>query len=445
MTTPALQRLRERFPRASITLLTHEKLADLWLHHPSIDDVITFQSDQSIFSVARRIRESGAEGHTPTTWPDAPRSTLDALGQSGPDRSSPDVALLFPNSHRAALELYLARIPRRIGYSRPWRNFLLTDPIPIRPGHKRMRKLSPREIHRRISVGTSSTSSPLNPNTIHRPALAAPKQTGGGSTIPADHQVHDHLHLVSALGADPTPLPPLLVVQPAELEAVAAKFHLSDPSSIIHHPSSSTSHPPSSLPSPLTIRHSPLFALCPGAEYGPAKRWPLDRFINAAREIQKRIHCTWLLLGSKADQPLTAEIHSALQSSISQLPSPTLDLAGQTTLRELMSLLKLCRVLLTNDSGPMHLAAALGTPVVVPFGSTSSELTGPLPGDPMGSPGTLPHGRGSDRMQHQILKSTAPCSPCFLRTCPIDFRCMNSITVESVVEAVVQALIILRP
>jgi heptosyltransferase-2 len=90
-----------------------------------------------------------------------------------------------------------------------------------------------------------------------------------------------------------------------------------------------------------------------------------------------------------------------------------------------MALLKCCDVLLTNDSGPMHVAAALGTPVVVPFGSTSPELTGPgMPGDPC----------------HQLLKSNAPCSPCFLRECPIDFRCMNSITVERLVEAVVEAL-----
>ena len=87
-------------------------------------------------------------------------------------------------------------------------------------------------------------------------------------------------------------------------------------------------------------------------------------------------------------------------------------------------MLKLCRVLLTNDTGPMHVAAALGTPVVVPFGSTSPELTGPgLPGDP----------------RHRLLKSDAPCSPCFLRECPIDFRCMNGISVERVVEAVLRA------
>ena len=112
-----------------------------------------------------------------------------------------------------------------------------------------------------------------------------------------------------------------------------------------------------------------------------------------------------------------------VQSAIGNRQSAMFNLAGKTSLRELMSLLKACRVLLTNDSGPMHVAAALGTPVVVPFGSTSPELTGPgLPGD----------------SRHCLLKSDAPCSPCFLRECPIDFRCMTGITVERVVEAVLE-------
>jgi len=90
-----------------------------------------------------------------------------------------------------------------------------------------------------------------------------------------------------------------------------------------------------------------------------------------------------------------------------------------------MALLKLCRVLVTNDTGPMHVAAALGTPVVVPFGSTSPALTGPgLPGD----------------KKHHLLQSDAPCSPCFRRTCPIDFRCMTGIDVTRVSEAIFQAI-----
>ena len=94
-----------------------------------------------------------------------------------------------------------------------------------------------------------------------------------------------------------------------------------------------------------------------------------------------------------------------------------LNLIGKTSLRELCILLSICDVVLTNDTGPMHLAAAVGTSVVVPFGSTSPELTGPgLPGEE----------------KHRLILGQAPCAPCFRRECPIDFRCMLSITPEKV-------------
>ena len=209
------------------------------------------------------------------------------------------------------------------------------------------------------------------------------------SVPPSAHQIHEYLHLVAALGANPEPLPPQLYVSPEEMARVANQYGL--------------------------IGRELVLGLNPGAEYGPAKRWPVDKFIAAAREIQSRTPCAWLLLGGKNDAATTSQISSALGP-----PSSVLDLSGRTSLRELMALLKHCRVLLTNDTGPMHVAAALGTPVVVPFGSTSPELTGPgLPGDP----------------RHRLIKSPAPCSPCFLRVCPIDFRCMHGIGVEQVVAA----------
>ena len=207
------------------------------------------------------------------------------------------------------------------------------------------------------------------------------------------HQIYEYLHLAAALGANPAPLAPQLFVTPDEVEATKKKFCLGKIA-------------------------APVFGLNPGAEYGPAKRWPVERFIAAAKEIQQRTNCVWLLFGGKGDAELASQIQSAIGNRQSAI-----NLAGQTSLRELMSLLKICEVLLTNDTGPMHVAAALGTPVVVPFGSTSPELTGPgLPGDP----------------RHRLLKSDAPCSPCFLRECPIDFRCMNGIRVERVVEAVLE-------
>ena len=122
---------------------------------------------------------------------------------------------------------------------------------------------------------------------------------------------------------------------------------------------------------------------------------------------------------------LEGRLKSRLDMRTPGAPVRILNLAGKTTLRELCALLKSCRVLLTNDSGPMHVAAAVGTRVIVPFGSTSAALTGPgLPGDP----------------RHALVSANAPCSPCFLRECPIDFRCMNGISVETVAARVIERI-----
>jgi heptosyltransferase-2 len=354
MTSPALLRLRERFPEAHITLLTPEKLRELWLHHPAANETIPFAPGENIFSIGKKQRSGKF-----------------------------DLALVLPNSPRSAIEAWLAGIPRRIGYVRPWRNFFLTTRVAPRSDAMKMRKLTVAEIRRRTGVSPVSDQIKNNLETGRMPVLQTPA-----------HQIHEYLHLVAALGANPEPLPPQLVVIPDEIEAIKKKFGLNEIG-------------------------GPVFGLNPGAEYGPAKRWPVEKFIAAAKEIQQRTNCAWLIFGGKGDIALTSQIAAAFHASRFTF----YDLSGKTSLRELMVLLKLCRVLLTNDSGPMHVAAALGTPVVVPFGSTSPELTGPgLPGD----------------KRHRLLKSDAPCSPCFLRECPIDFRCLNGITVERVVEAVLE-------
>ena len=353
MTTPALMRLREARPEARITLLTHEKLAGLWTRHPSIDTLLTFAKNESAWSVARKLR----------------------LGsfQSG---------LALPNSHRSALELWLAGIPRRIGCAAPARSWFLTQSVTRRSDFARMRKRSRSEINRLNAAG---------------PGDASIVPSGGGS---AAHQLHHYLRLAAALGANPEPLAPYLEVSREEVETARQKF---------------------------SLRAGALWlALNPGAEYGPAKRWPRERFVEAAAQIQSRTNCRWIVLGGAND----AELATTTASEIGQLtarnshPAP-INLAGRTSLRELCAVLKACRVLLTNDTGPMHVAAAVGTPVVAIFGSTSPNLTGPgLPGDP----------------RHHLLDSHAPCSPCFLRECPIDFRCMRGVPVERVANAVMSAL-----
>lgn len=342
ISTAALQRLRQAYPEACITLLSHEKLADLWQHQPFVDDVIPFAPGQGIFKTARALRERQF-----------------------------DIGVAFPNSIRSALELWLARIPKRIGYARPWRTNFLTDPVPPRVGAVRMHKRSDKEI-RRIIDGDFPPSSP--------PPAAA-------------HHVHDYLQLVAALGASLEPMPPRIVVTQTELNQVQQAFGIdtADPT-------------------------RPWFGLNPGAEYGPAKRWPTDHFIATAVQLHKQTNCRWLLFGGRADLAATQHIAAQIEQ---QTGRPIcVNLSGKTTLRQLSAALKTCRLLITNDTGPMHLAAAVGTPVIVPFGSTSPELTGPTL-----SPNA------------QIIKTNVPCAPCFRRICPIDFRCLTQIDPAQVVQA----------
>jgi heptosyltransferase-2 len=225
------------------------------------------------------------------------------------------------------------------------------------------------------------------------------------------HQMHHYLHLAAALGASREPLPPKLALPEDAVSRFMEKFKLLS----------------------RTEEGSSWFGLNAGAEYGPAKRWPEERFIQAAMQLQRGLRCRWLVFGGAGDKEGATRITAAIRKAYEEQfgleetakTPPVFNLAGATSLGELCAGLKLCRVLLTNDSGPMHVAAALGTPVVALFGSTSPELTGPgLPGDP----------------RHQLLQSHVPCSPCFLRKCPIDFRCMNGISVDQAVWSVMRAL-----
>ena len=148
-------------------------------------------------------------------------------------------------------------------------------------------------------------------------------------------------------------------------------------------------------------------ALCPGAEYGPAKRWPPSYFAELARELTKNGDAVWLI-GSPKDAPIADDI-VRLSGGV------CVNLCGKTTLDQAIDLLASARLAITNDSGLMHVAAALGTPLLAIYGSSTPKHTPPM------SP------------RASIIKLDIPCSPCFERTCPLGhFNCMMQLKPEQV-------------
>ena len=300
ITVPAVRAIKAGRPDARIIIISPEKIAPVWKLVPDVDEVLPLKSG-SLWSAVKLVRRQPAF----------------------------DVAILFPNSLRTALEVWLAGIPRRVGY----------------PGHQRQWF--------------------LNQVVVEEP------RTG-----PIQHQVYRYLRLARELGGPNEPPESRLFLPRMRMNGAPAKL-----------------------------------GLCPGAEYGPAKRWLPERFAEAALAIAQERPVQWIIFGTAADAERGAAIEAALGASC-------INRIGKTSLEELASELRECALLLTNDTGTMHLATLLGIPVVSIFGSTEPRLTGPL-------------GTGHTVIRHQV-----ECSPCFLRECPIDFRCMKAVGVEEVVQSV---------
>jgi lipopolysaccharide heptosyltransferase II len=309
MSVTAVRAIKTGRPDAHVTIAAPAKIAPVWKLVPEVDAILPLASN-SLLSAVRSIR----------------------------DQPAFDVAILFPNSLRVALETWLSGVNRRVGYRGHSRNWLLNQVIPERPPPRRLEHQSARYL--RIA-----------------------QICGGGNS----HQPTSNIRMAA-----------------------------SDERSAINY-------------QPLQI------GLSPGAEYGPAKRWLPERFAEAAAKVAAQTPVQWVLFGTPKDAEIGEQIATSLGDSC-------VNRIGQTTLDQLILALRDCRLLLTNDTGTMHLASLLGVPVVAIFGSTEPGLTGPL-GD-----------------RHIILRHHVECSPCFLRKCPIDFRCMKAVAVQEVVDAVLSIL-----
>ena len=157
-------------------------------------------------------------------------------------------------------------------------------------------------------------------------------------------------------------------------------------------------------------RGKTLIGMNPGAAYGSAKCWLPQRFREACRRLVEDVDTYVVFFGD-------AKVATLVKNICNGLCPRVINLAGIISLRELASIIHDCDVLLTNDSGPMHIASALGTPLVALFGATDEKQTGPY-------------------NQGRVINKNVECSPCFKRVCPIDFKCMKEISVDEVLDLV---------
>lgn len=213
------------------------------------------------------------------------------------------------------------------------------------------------------------------------------------------HQADYYRHLVTSLGIACDPArPPRIAPRPSTVDRAAAMLAASgvDPAAT-------------------------LVGFAPGAAYGEAKRWLPDRVAALAARLVRDRHATCVLVGASHDRAAAGAIESWLRAQAPDALPRVVNLTGRTSLRTLVGVIARTSAFVANDSGAMHLAAALGKPVVAVFGPTDERATRPI-GD------------------HHVLTAPVFCRPCMLRDCPIDHRCMKRIDVETVHAAVVDAL-----
>jgi heptosyltransferase-2 len=209
------------------------------------------------------------------------------------------------------------------------------------------------------------------------------------------HQAEYYRRLVNALGIESGPLEAGIVVPRLAIEQARATLRASG-----------------------WDESRPFVVMAPGAAYGGAKRWPAEQFAEVATRLVRDDAMQCVLIGSSGDAAISRWVRAAVPEN---LRADTIDLAGATTLETLAAVLSLASACVSNDSGAMHLAAAVGVPLAAIFGPTRERETAPLP-------------RRGRRVE--VLVDHVWCRPCMLRECPLDHRCMKRISPERVLAAV---------
>jgi heptosyltransferase-2 len=317
MALPALRAARKRFPEAEIAIVARPYVADIYRDQEICNQLIPYDP---------KGMHAGFSGRE--------RLATELRAQKF------DVALLLQNAFDAAWLAWRAKIPKRIGYARDGRSFLLTLAVPVPrlgeiPAHEKFYYLE--LLHR-----AEWLDSVLDETFIGLSVLEAKRQSA-----------NDFLRNSG--------------VRPGARR----------------------------------------IAIGAGASYGSAKCWPPSRFAEVADRLQSETNADVILFGTAAE----ASVSTAISAEMSR---PPIDLTGKTAIADLPALLSQCHLFIGNDSGAMHVAAAVGLPIVAVFGPTDPFGTAPV------------------TSRCSIVQERPYCSPCFLRRCPTDHRCMTAVTADMV-------------
>jgi heptosyltransferase-2 len=320
MALPALRAVRARFPDAHVAVLARPYVADIYRGQRICDQLIAYDPLGAHAGFSGRERLAG-----------------------GLRAQKFDVALLLQNAFEAAWLAWRAGIPKRIGYARDGRSFLLTNAVPV------------------------------------------PKP----EEIPAHEQFY-YLELLHRAGW---------------LDNVAGETYISlkveEP---IKRAAEQRLLAAGARAGKLRV------AIGAGASYGSAKCWPPDRFAEVADRLLAESNAEIILFGTAAETEVSLAIKAAMRGT-------SIDLTGQTAIADLPALLSRCHLFIGNDSGGMHVASSVGLPVVAIFGPTDPRSTAPV------------------TPRCTIVQEKPYCSPCFLRRCPTDHRCMTRVLPSSVTSA----------